>query len=114
MQEIVTPTEDLESRWPGRSCRCQNNKLKSCRFVKIRNGLSLLQIVAFFCKFLSAVGVLEQDCHYIFCKFRAMFLVAKTLGRPHLCYLTNLKDKKAPQTSLFPIKILSLLNVQAQ
>ena len=48
VQEIVTPTEDLESRWPGRSCRCQNNKLKSCRFVEIKNGLSLSQIVAFF------------------------------------------------------------------
>ena len=32
----------------------------------------------FFCKFLSAVGVLEQDCRYIFCNFGAMSLVAKT------------------------------------
>ena len=32
----------------------------------------------FFCKFLSAVGVLEQDCRYIFGNFGAMSLVAKT------------------------------------
>ena len=32
----------------------------------------------FFCKFLSAVGVLEQVCRYIFCNFGAMSLVAKT------------------------------------
>ena len=56
--------EDLDSRWPGRSCRCQNNKLKSCRFVEIKSGLSLSQIVK-----LSAVGVLEQDCRYIFLPF---------------------------------------------
>ena len=108
MQEIVTPTEDLESRWPGRSCRCQNNKLKSCRFVKIRDGLSLLQIVAFFCKFLSAVGVLEQDCHYIFCKFRAMFLVAKTPWKASPLLLDQFKRQESPanlfisnQNSLF-------------
>ena len=108
MQEIVTPTEDLESRWPGRSCRCQNNKLKSCRFVKIRNGLSLLQIVAFFCKFLSAVGVLEQDCHYIFCKFRVMFLVAKTPWKASPLLLDQFKRQESPanlfisnQNSLF-------------
>ena len=28
-------------------------------------------------RFLSAVGVLEQDCRYIFCNFGAMSLVAK-------------------------------------
>ena len=38
----------------------------------------------FFCKFLSAVGVLEQDCRYIFGNFGAMSLVAKPLGRPLL------------------------------
>ena len=42
----------------------------------------------FFCKFLSAVGVLEQDCRYIFCNFGAMSLVAKTrLGRPHYIHV---------------------------
>ena len=69
--------EDLESCWPGRSCRCQNNKVKRCRFVEVKNGLSLSQIVAFFRQVLLPVGVLEQDCRYIFCKFGAMSLVAK-------------------------------------
>ena len=40
--------EDLESCWPGRSCSCRNNKVKRCRFVEVKNGLSLSQIVAFF------------------------------------------------------------------
>ena len=32
----------------------------------------------FFCKFLSAVGVLEQDFRFILCNFGAMSFVAKT------------------------------------
>lgn len=39
----------------------------------------LLQIVAFFHEVLSAVGILEQDCCYIFCNFGAMSLVAKNV-----------------------------------
>ena len=45
---LVTPTEDLESRWPSRSCRRRNKKIERCRFVEIKNGLSLSQIVTFF------------------------------------------------------------------
>ena len=35
--------------------------MKRCRFVKIKNGLSLSQLVTFFRQVLSAVVVLEQD-----------------------------------------------------
>ena len=66
--------ENLESRCPGRSCRCRNNKLKRCRFVEVKNRLSLFQIVAFFRQVLSAVGVLEQER----CR-----LSPRTLGSPH-------------------------------
>ena len=54
------------------------NKVKRrCRFVKIKNGFSMSQNVAFFCQVLSTVGILEveQDCRYIFGIFEAMSLV---------------------------------------
>ena len=80
-QEIVTPTEDLESHWPGWSCCCQYNKRKSCHFVKSKTGLCHChKLLLFFCKFLSAVGFLEQDCPYIFCNyFGAMSLVTNLI-----------------------------------
>ena len=43
-----------------------------CRFVEIKNGLSLSQVVGFFRQILSAIGVQEQDCRYIFGDFGAM------------------------------------------
>ena len=59
------PTEDLESRWPGRSCRCQSNKLKmDCRCCK----LLLFFFSVSFC-WLSVF--LEQDCRCILLQFRS-------------------------------------------
>jgi len=60
------------------SCRCQNNKLKVVALSKLKMDCRCRKLSLFFCKFLSAVGVLEQDCLYIFCNFGAMSLVAKT------------------------------------
>ena len=64
---------------PGNDVAVEKSKVKTCRFVESKNGLSLSQIVALFCQFLSAVGESEKDCRHIFEQCR---LSPKPLGRP--------------------------------
>ena len=56
-------------------------------------GCRRRKLSLFFYKFLSAVGVLEQDCLYIFCNFGAMSLVAKTPCKASLILGTFSNDK---------------------
>ena len=53
-------------------------KWKDVALSKLKMDCRCRKLSLSLCQFLSAVGVLEQDCRYIFSNFEAMSPVAKT------------------------------------
>ena len=74
---------------------CRNNKVKRCRFVEVKNGLSLSQIVAFFpVRFCRLLAFWNKIVATFFAILEQCRLSSRTLGRPHCKYCLRKIRKK--------------------